>query len=223
MSNDNIIINDNARNAGTTSAVLGATSVAIGGILLAMGSPVLGGIILTISAGTLITSMIGIHDSKISIPTESPVFKVNGTIQEQLNLLDSYVNKLDNKSNSTASHYINTVARLRRLLTLPEYEDNAYEDDRNLIKTLINGTSMTSSRFSEIPDVINSNVRFLTMDDADTVKDSKENLQKIDEQLTAIDDTINKVQNHIVSNITLDVDKTTEYLKSKLGTDDPVA
>lgn len=223
MSNDNIIINDNARNAGTTSAVLGATSVAIGGILLAMGSPVLGGIILTISAGTLITSMIGIHDSKISIPTESPSFKVSGTIQEQLNLLDSYVNKLDNKSNSTASHYINTVARLRRLLTLPEYEDNAYEDDHNLIKTLINGTSMTSSRFSEIPDAINSNVRFLTMDDADTVKDSKENLQKIDEQLTAIDDTINKVQNHIVSNITLDVDKTTEYLKSKLGTDDPVA
>lgn len=223
MSNDNIIINDNARNAGTTSAVLGATSVAIGGILLAMGSPVLGGIILTISAGTLITSMIGIHDSKINIPTESPAFKVNGTIQEQLNLLDSYVNKLDNKSNSTASHYINTVARLRRLLTLPEYEDNAYEDDHNLIKTLINGTSMTSSRFSEIPDAINSNVRFLTMDDADTVKDSKENLQKIDEQLTAIDDTINKVQNHIVSNITLDVDKTTEYLKSKLGTDYPVA
>lgn len=223
MSNDNIIINDNARNAGTTSAVLGATSVAIGGILLAMGSPVLGGIILTISAGTLITSMIGIHDSKISIPTESPAFKVNGTIQEQLNLLDSYVNKLDNKSNSTASHYINTVARLRRLLTLPEYEDNAYEDDRNLIKILINGTSMTTSRFSEIPDAINSNVRFLTMDDADTVKDSKENLQKIDEQLTAIDDTINKVQNHIVSNITLDVDKTTEYLKSKLGTDYPVA
>lgn len=223
MSNDNIIINDNARNAGTTSAVLGATSVAIGGILLAMGSPVLGGIILTISAGTLITSMIGIHGSKISIPTESPAFKVSGTIQEQLNLLDSYVNKLDNKSNSTASHYINTVAKLRRLLTLPEYEDNAYEDDHNLIKTLINGTSMTSSRFSEIPDVINSNVRFLTMDDADTVKDSKENLQKIDEQLTAIDDTINKVQNHIVSNITLDVDKTTEYLKSKLGTDDPVA
>lgn len=223
MSNDNIIINDNARNAGTTSAVLGATSAAIGGILLAMGSPIFGGIILAISAGTLITSMIGIHDSKISIPTESPAFKVNGTIQEQLNLLDSYVNKLDNKSNSTASHYINTVARLRRLLTLPEYEDNAYEDDRNLIKTLINGTSMTSSRFSEIPDAINSNVRFLTMDDADTVKDSKENLQKIDEQLTAIDDTINKVQNHIVSNITLDVDKTTEYLKSKLGTDDQVA
>ena len=187
-----------------------------------MGSQVFGGIILTISAGTLITSVIGIHNSKIGIPTGSPAFKVNGTIQEQLNLLDSYVNKLDNKSNSTASHYINTVARLRRLLTLPEYEDNAYDDDRNLIKTLINGTSMTSSRFSEIPDAINSNVRFLTMDD-DTVKDSNDNLKKIDEQLTAIDDTINKVQNHIVSNITLDVDKTTEYLKSKLGTDDPVA
>lgn len=218
--NDSIITMEEAHSAGAVSMTFGGAAAVIGGILLAMGSPVFGGVVLAAGIGVTGLGLAGVRKSRIRIPSDAPAFKVSGTVQEQLALLDSYASLLESRSNKTASHYVNTIAKLRKLLTLPEYENNAYEEDRNLIRTLIKGTSMTSSRFSEIPESINSNVRFLGMDDGKAVQNGKDNLQKIDEQLDAVDETIGNIQSHIVSNATLDVDKTSEYLKSKFGIDD---
>lgn len=220
--NDGVIRINSARKSSNLSIGFGIVSAAIGGMMIPMGGLALPfGIIYAV--GGLAVIGIGVGGRKMStitLPAAKPAYAISDESKQLAGKLLEYIDSIDNKSTEAAKKYIRTASKMRSLLFMPEYDENAYDDDKSLMKILVKGTSLNKGYMQETPELINKNSRYAGLG-GDAEQDAKNNLSKICEQLDDIDDAISKIQQHIVNSTNMEVDSASEYLKIKLGADAP--
>lgn len=230
MNNNNIIRTESANKAGSTGMLLGAYKAGSTGMFLGAATAVVGGIMIPLGAGAFGIGVLsfgvidialgyaGKRKARIAIPENTPAFNMSDGNKELIRLLDEYIGRIDNKANDAAREYIRTASKMKTVISLPEYETDATDDDKQTIRVLIKGTSMNESTMSMLPDKINKSSRMSSLGgDAGAI--SQDNLNKITKMMDDVNDALDRMQKRMVSHTSLDINAEQAYLDQKLATD----
>lgn len=203
-----------------TGVICGIATIGAGALMLPLGALTSGIVYIVIGACVTGLGIAAGRKAIIKLPSAKPAYELSNTVKELSGKLLEYIDSIDNKSSEAAKKYIRTAGKMRQMLFIPEYESNAYDDDKSLIRILVMGTSLNKGYMAETPEMIDKNSRYIGLG-GQAEKDARNNLDKICQQLDDISETIDKIQSHIVSNTNMEVESSSNYLKMKLGNDAP--
>ena len=218
MNNNNIIRTESANKAGSTGMLLGAATAVVGGIMIPLGAGAFGIGVLSFGVIDIALGYAGKRKARIAIPENTPAFNMSDGNKELIRLLDEYIGRIDNKANDAAREYIRTASKMKMVISLPEYETDATDDDKQTIRVLIKGTSMNESTMSMLPDKINKSSRMSSLG-GDAGATSQDNLNKITKMMDDVNDALDRMQKRMVSHTSLDINAEQAYLDQKLATD----
>ena len=212
MNNNNIIRTESANKAGSTGMLLGAATAVVGGIMIPLGAGAFGIGVLSFGVIDIALGYAGKRKARIEIPENTPAFNMSDGNKELIRLLDEYIGRIDNKANDAAREYIRTASKMKMVISLPEYETDATDDDKQTIRVLIKGT------MSMLPDKINKSSRMSSLG-GDAGATSQDNLNKITKMMDDVNDALDRMQKRMVSHTSLDINAEQAYLDQKLATD----